>query len=203
VLSAVLTWISVSLLKQPPNGGGQNVSDAVDPTGNEQLVFPEFKRQFWTAGKPDVRVSHSVTYTGELLLVCQVKAVTTGAHRILSLSVPSEEPPWNLAERQFLTFSLMTVSEKDMPLHNFRLRLGQGTGQKVSYYEMIPDEISWESRDLSHGSYVTVPLCGKHDVWKCETVGEPAMETIEWIEIHFDSDSEMTLIFDNVKFLGQ
>ncbi|MDR0328650.1 MAG: serine/threonine protein kinase [Planctomycetaceae bacterium] len=202
LLSAVLTWISVSLLEQPPKGGGQNVDGAVDPAGSGQEIPTEFKRYFETTGKPEVQVSHSVTLTGELLLVCQVKTMKTDAHRVISLSVPPEEP-WNLADRHFLTFSLLTVSDTSPPLLNFSLRLGQGTGQKKSYYEFVPEETSWETRNLSIGSRFTVPLRGSHDDWKCKIVGDPAMETIEWIEIHFDSDSEMTLIFEHFKFCGK
>jgi hypothetical protein len=63
---------------------------------------------------------------------------------------------------------------------------------------------AWETRNLSIWSRFTIPLQGSlDDDWKCEIVGEPAMETIEWIEIHFDSDAEMTLILDHFEFCGE
>jgi len=144
---------------------------------------------------PGVRVWMEPRHSGELLLTCQVEAIDSEKHHIVPIH--ATDKPWDLASWQSLTFSLLEISSgNNSSLKNFSIRLGQGE----SYYEYKPNKEIWENRNIGGWSPFKIPLKGGHDDWKRVHVGTPAMSKIEWIEVHFDTDSDITLNFDNIKF---
>ena len=199
LLSMVLSLVGAWLIQLSTNSTGQNQSNAVEKVGYEQTVPTEFRKPIRIDGSRGIKVWEKTQHSGELLLSCHVKPSESEGPHVVSVCASNAEP-WDLSERLFLTFSLLEVhSGSNVSLQNFSIRLGC----EDAYYEYKPSESLWERRDQVGWSHFTIPLQGHHDDWRREIIGEPAMKKIERVEIHFESDSEMTLIFANVKFRGE
>jgi len=191
LLSLVLTYAGTWFMGHNRDSGKTAVSSYGDPN--------EFKH-IRLEGGPGISLWSEHRHTGELLLTCRVTATTESEqHRIISIHT-SADAPWDLGLRQFLTFSLLEIAPKNSTsLHNFRVRLGQGK----AYYEYKPSKKLWDDRYVDGWSPFKIPLKGDHDDWKREYVGTPAISKVEWIQIHFDTDSDVVLNFDNIKFRGE
>jgi len=155
----------------------------------------EFKKNIQVES-PGNNVWRDHRYTGELLLVCKIKPMDSETEQVIRIHAPADAP-WDLSARHSLTFSLLEDhGEKNIPLENPTVRLGAGT----SYYEYKPSVKLWENRNWQNWVHFTIPMNGNKEDWTRDHVGEPTMEKVEWLEIHFETDSESTLIFDNLKF---
>ena len=187
VLSLVFSYIGVKLV--------QNRQPVVPPVAGEEIPT-EFKKNIRVEESSGIEVWLNPRYTGELSLTCHVRASESEKHCCLSIFAPIGEF-WDLSERNFLTFSLLEVHTADnATLQNFCIRLRSGE----SYYEYKPARELWESRNRSGWQPFTIPLRESHGDWVRGIVGEPTITNLERIEMHFDTEADMILIFDNFRF---
>jgi hypothetical protein len=199
VLAILLSWGGMWLGKQTAGNVGQNQSNAVENVDSEQESPDEFKKPIRIETSRSLHVWEKRQYTGELSLTCQVKSSESEEHHMVTIYAPNDDP-WDLTGRFFLTFSLLEVhSGSSTSLKNISIWLGC----EDSYYEYKPSESLWGHRDHENWSHFTIPLQGHPDDWRREIIGQPAIKRIEWIKIHAETDAEITLLFDNIKFRGE
>jgi serine/threonine protein kinase len=170
-------------------------SAVVNSILHEQVDLLEFPEQVAIEGSPGVDVKREPRQTGGLMLLCKVEAMDEKRRGIL-IHAPVNTA-WDLSSRSFLTFSLFeSHAESADSLQNFSIRLGRGS----SYYEYKPSGELWKNRKRSNWFPFSVVLGPGSADWVRRKIGIPTMEKIEWIEIHFEADSEMTLTLDNITF---
>ena len=185
ILSLVLTILSVWIIERYHN----------IPHATEK-VQSEFGKNVLIQGSLGIEVWTTHQNTEGLSLTCQVKATESDKHHSLSVGAPAGVL-WDLSGRDFLEFSLLKIqSAENPPVQNFAVRLSDGE----AYHEYKLHKESWEIRNQTGWNYFEIPLQKDHDSWNRETQGKPELTKIKQIEIHFDADSEMILIFDTIKF---
>ena len=191
VLSVILSCMGVWIVES-------NRSPEANAAAHDEIPV-EFQKNVPIRRSPGIEVWTKHRHTEGLSLTCHIKVVDSGEHHTLSIYAPVGAP-WDLSERYFLTFSLLEMRSADSnALWNFSIRLREGE----SYYEYKPDERFWEARNRSSGGHhFEIPLQGSQEHWDRVTKGEPQLTHIERIEIHFNTHSDMILIFDSINFRG-
>jgi len=188
ILSLILAYAEVWVIEHNRDAAG-------DAKVNEEIPA-DFNNKVYAKGSPGIDVWEKYRHTGELSLTCQVWAKDSEKHHTVSIYAPADAH-WDLSERHSLTFSLLAAHSADRAsLQDFCIRLQDGE----SYYEYKPNKELWETRNQTGWNFFTVPLRESREGWSQRMEGEPALTNIKQIEIHFDADSEMTVILDNIKF---
>ncbi|MDR0391211.1 MAG: protein kinase [Planctomycetaceae bacterium] len=166
------------------------LEDEVDLTEQSCVVF---------RGGNNIDVTMEPRLTGGNMIVCKLKRDSDVNAGLLEILAPSGAT-WDLSKRRKLKFSVFEYhSGSILPLDNLKIRLGRGS----AYFEYQPSKATtdwWAQR--RHGNWCTylVPIDGSQD-WHKTISGNPQIETIDWIEFHFNSRHDDQFQLDDIMFL--
>ncbi|MDR0610584.1 MAG: serine/threonine protein kinase, partial [Planctomycetaceae bacterium] len=177
ILVAILMNLGILLDRTGREKNHHNVvqsilTESVDLTDYPAVLFE---------GSRDVIIAREPRQTGGVLLACRIVDIPKSEHGSILVAAP-DDAAWNLTRYDALTFSLFEGHlENSTMLSSFYIRIGKGS----SYFEYRPDEEFWSKRKRSNWFPYTVSLLGSSP-WHRSEVGTPSLNSIKWIEFHFD-----------------
>jgi serine/threonine protein kinase len=162
------------------------LTEPVDLTDYPSVLFE---------GSRDVIIAREPRQTGGVLLACRIADVPKSEHGSILITAP-DEATWDLTRYDALTFSLFEGHlESSTTLSSFYIRIGKGS----SYIEYRPDEKFWSKRKRSNWFPYTVFLLGSSQ-WHRSEFGTPSLNSIKWIEFHFDVKEPISFHLDHILF---
>jgi serine/threonine protein kinase len=166
------------------------LEDEVDLTEQSCVVF---------RGGHNMDVEIEGRLIGGKMIVCKLKHGSDVNSGLLEILAPADST-WDLSKRRGLKFSVFEYSSGSMlPLDNLKIRLGRGS----AYFEFQPSKATtdwWSRRDYNKWSTYVVPLNGSPD-WSRTISDNPQIETIDWIEFHFESRPDDKFQIDDIMLL--
>ena len=192
VLSLILAFFEIWVVEQDHEPFSTKAA-TVNPGGSE------FKNAVVDKSSPGHSIWIDSRYTGEMRLVCRTKGIESETNHLIRIHAPDGEA-WDLSKRHSLTFSLLEIYwGENKPIQNFCIRLGS----EMSYFEYKPSDGLWENRNRQDWDHFTILLEDGQGDWTRDSNNDPEITEIEWLAIYFETNSEMVLDFDNLKFCGK